>query len=121
MAHFAKINNNNVVEQVIVIDNNDVNNLDFPESEAVGQAFIKSIGLEGKWLQTSYNAKFRKHYAGIGYTYDSIMDAFISSKSFASWIFDPATFAWKPPVEVPADLKMPVWNESTKKWQEYSN
>jgi hypothetical protein len=64
MAHFAQINDQNIVEQVIVISNDDCDNLPFPESEPVGQAFIASLGFVGTWLQTSYNANFRAIYAG---------------------------------------------------------
>lgn len=77
MAHFAKVEND-IVQQVIVIANSDCDDLGFPESEPVGQAFIASIGLEGEWLQTSYNANFRGAYAGIGYIYDAELDAFIA-------------------------------------------
>lgn len=76
MAHFAQIVNN-VVTQVIVVSNDDVNNLPYPKSEPIGQAFIASIGLTGTWLETSYNANFRGHFAGIGYTYDPIKDIFV--------------------------------------------
>lgn len=71
MAHFAEINDTQIVVQVIVIDNAEVDNLPFPESEPIGQAFIASLGLVGEWLQTSYNGNFRGHYAGIGYTFDA--------------------------------------------------
>ena len=67
MAHFAQINSNNKVEQVIVISNDDCGGGDFPESEPIGQEFIASLGLEGLWLQTSYSGSFRNCYAGIGY------------------------------------------------------
>lgn len=70
MAHFAQINNN-VVTDVIVVSNDDCDNLPFPDSEPVGQAFIASLGITGDWLQTSYNGNFRGCYAGIGYTYDA--------------------------------------------------
>jgi len=70
MAYFAQINNN-VVTEVIVIANDDCDNLPFPESEPVGQAFIASLGIQGDWLQTSYNGNFRGVYAGIGFTYDA--------------------------------------------------
>jgi len=76
MAHFAKMNNNKV-EQVIVISNDDVDNLPFPESEPIGQAFIASIGLDGNWLETSYNNNFRGTYAGVGFTYDDTLDKFV--------------------------------------------
>jgi hypothetical protein len=76
MAHFAKINGN-LVEQVIVVSNDDVDNLPFPESEPIGQAFIASIGLGGNWLETSYNNNFRGTYAGVGFTYDDTLDEFV--------------------------------------------
>jgi hypothetical protein len=69
MAHFAKVNEN-VVAEVIVVSNADIDNLDFPESEPMGQAYIASLGIDGTWLQTSYNGNFRNVYAGPGYTYD---------------------------------------------------
>jgi len=75
VAHFAKINTN-IVSDVIVVSNQDLDDLPFPESEPVGQAFIASLGIEGTWLQTSYNGNFRGCYAGIGYSYDSISDVF---------------------------------------------
>ncbi len=76
MAHFANINEFNVVEQVIVVANEDCGGGNFPESEPIGQAFIASIGLSGKWLQTSYSGSFRKMYAGTGYVYDEQADEF---------------------------------------------
>lgn len=76
MAHFAKIDENNVVEQVIVVGDNNCDGGQYPESEPVGQAFIASLGLEGTWLQTSYNHNFRGSYAGIGMVYDSVNDVF---------------------------------------------
>ena len=72
MAHFAQVTNNKVLE-VIVVSNADIDNLPFPESEPVGQTFIASLGLEGEWLQTSYNSNFRGTYAGIGYTYNPLL------------------------------------------------
>lgn len=78
MAHFAKINADGVVEQVIVVDNKDCGDKEFPESEAIGQAFIKQIGLDGTWKQTSYNGNFRSKYAGIGDKFDADLDEFVS-------------------------------------------
>ncbi len=75
MAHFAKIENN-IVTQVIVISNETLNDLEFPESEPVGQEFIASLGLEGTWKQTSYNANFRGQYAGADDVYDAEQDEF---------------------------------------------
>jgi hypothetical protein len=71
MAHFAKMNGN-IVEQVIVVSNDDA------PTEEVGQAFIASLGLDGQWLQTSYNNNFRGTYANVGYTYDTELDEFVA-------------------------------------------
>lgn len=77
MAHFAKINSDNIVEQVIVVNNEVLQNKDFPESEPTGIAFCKSLyGEDTNWLQTSYNANFRGQYAGVGMTYDPVEDIF---------------------------------------------
>jgi len=76
MAHFAEINNDNVVLRVINISNDDCGGGNFPESEPIGQAFIASLGIEGTWLQTSYNANFRGAYAGISMVYDTTTDTF---------------------------------------------
>lgn len=77
VAHFAKINDQKLVEQVIVIANDDCGGGDFPDSEPIGQAFIASLGLEGEWLQTSYSGSFRGCYAGLGYSFDVALDEFI--------------------------------------------
>jgi hypothetical protein len=78
MAHFAQLNDNNTVTQVIVVANSDCDDLDFPASEPIGQAFIAGLGLTGTWKQTSYNNNFRGRYAGIGHTYDAALDEFIA-------------------------------------------
>lgn len=80
MAHFAKIENN-IVTQVIVISNDDCGGGEFPESEPIGQAFIASLGLNGLWLQTSYNANFRGCYASATWTYDAQLDEFVPPTS----------------------------------------
>ena len=77
MAHFAKVINN-TVEEVIVIANDDCGGGNFPESELIGQAFIASLGLSGDWLQCSYHANFRGHYAGINFIYDAQLDEFVA-------------------------------------------
>ena len=77
MAHFAQINNG-IVGQVIVVNNETLGDLEFPASEPVGQEFIASLGLDGTWKQTSYNATFRGKYAGAGDTYDEANDVFVS-------------------------------------------
>ena len=77
MAHFARIENG-TVGQVIVVNNETLGGLEFPDSELVGQEFIASLGLEGTWKQTSYNANFRGKYAGTGDTYDDVEDEFVA-------------------------------------------
>jgi len=100
MAHFAQLDDNNVVTQVIVVANEEL--LDNGvESEAKGIAFCKSLlGENTKWVQTSYNGNIRKHYAGIGYTYDADKDAFLAPKPYPSWVLD-ADFNWQAPVAMP--------------------
>lgn len=77
MAHFAKINDQGIVENIIVVNNSDCGDLDFPESEPLGQAYIASLGIEGTFKQTSYNNNFRGEYAAIGGMYDEENDIFI--------------------------------------------
>jgi hypothetical protein len=78
MAHFAKLDENNVVIHVIVVNNAVIDNLPFPESEPVGVAFCQSLfGSDTTWKQTSYNSNFRGVYASIGYTYDPVNDVFV--------------------------------------------
>ncbi len=81
MAHFAKVENDGTITQVIVVSNTDCGNLEFPESEPVGQTFIASLGLSGEWKQTSYNNNFRGTYAGIGHTYNADLDEFVPAAS----------------------------------------
>jgi hypothetical protein len=75
MAHFARIKNN-IVQYVMVVNNSDINDLPFPESEPVGQEYIASLGLEGEWLQTSYNGNFRGMMACLYCLYDPVEDVF---------------------------------------------
>jgi hypothetical protein len=116
MAHFAQLDGSNTVTQVIVVHNNEL--LDNGvESEAKGIAFCQSL-LGGTWVQTSYNAKIRKNYAGIGYTYDTARDAFIPPQPFASWLLDETTCKWQAPVPMPTDGKPYSWDETTTSWKE---
>ena len=115
MAHFAKINSNNIVENVIVVNNADCGGGDFPESEPIGQAFIASIGLDGEWLQTSYHSNFRKEYAGIGYSYDVDTDVFVAPQPFPSWTLD-SNHDWQAPTPKPEGNWL--WDESELAWVE---
>jgi hypothetical protein len=112
MAHFAKVSDGKVM-QVIVADS------DFFET------FVDSS--PGQWIQTSYNTRggqhpegrpLRKNYAGIGFTYDPVRDAFIPPQPFASWLLNEDTCLWSPPVPYPTDGKMYKWDESTTAWIE---
>jgi len=78
MAHFAQLDEHNIVVTVNVVNNSDCGGGDFPESEPIGQAFLASLGLAGEWRQTSYNHNFRSKYALIGDTYDAVNDVFVA-------------------------------------------
>tara|TARA_R110000796_G_scaffold12749_2_gene41832 strand:+ start:733 stop:1110 length:378 start_codon:yes stop_codon:yes gene_type:complete len=124
MAHFAKLDENNIVTQVIVVSN------DIATSENAGVTFINNLyGTIDTWKQTSFNTiannhklggtPFRKNYAGINFTYDASRDAFIPPKPYASWVLVDATCQWKSPVDYPDDDdKRYVWNEDNQTWEE---
>jgi hypothetical protein len=116
MAHFAKLDENNNVLAVHVV-NNDVITINGSESEQVGIDFLTGLHGHSLWKQTSYNGTFRKNYAGIGYTYDSSRDAFIPPKPFNSWILNEATCLWDAPIAYPADGNMYTWNEENLAWE----
>ena len=120
MAHYAQLDSNNVVTQVIVIDNKDTADANGVEKEYIGAAFCERL-FGGTWKQTSYNGNIRKNYAGIGYTFDSTRDAFIPPKPFASWILIEETCQWKAPVDMPTDDKKYSWNEETTSWIEVND
>jgi hypothetical protein len=116
MAHFAKLNENNVVIEVHAVNNNELlqNGV---ESEAKGIEFLVNwSGGYTNWKQTSYNGNFRKRYAGIGYTYDDQRDVFIPPKPFLSWVLDEDTCLWKSPVTMPTDGQFYNWDEATTNW-----
>ena len=117
MAHFAKIDQFGYVAQVIVVDNKDTSDAGGVEKESIGAAFCERL-FGGTWKQTSYNGKFRKNYAGIGYKYDADRDAFVPPKPFASWVLDDFTCQWKAPTPMPTDGKMYSWDEATTSWVE---
>lgn len=117
MAHFAKLDENNTVLSVHVV-NNDVINIDGIESEQAGIDFLTETHGHTYWKQCSYNASFRKHYPGEGWTYDISLDAFIPPKVYESWTLDETKCVWNPPIEYPNDGKAYKWNESTQSWDE---
>lgn len=117
MAHFAQLDENNVVTNVIVVSNDDCGGGEFPASEAIGQAFIASLNLAGTWKQTSYNNNFRKHYAGIGFTWREDLDAFVAPQPYPSWVLNEETANWEAPVARPEEGFW-AWNEEEQKWDE---
>ena len=120
MAHFAKLDENNVVLEVHVVHNNELLDENGIEQEQKGIDFLInwSNGYLA-WKQTSYNGSFRKNYAGIGYTYDAQHDAFIPPKPFPSWLLN-ADAQWEAPIAMPVDGKMYQWDEATTNWVEIS-
>lgn len=102
MSHFAKLDNNNIVQEVIVADQQFIN------TGVVGDVF--------RWVQTSYNGNFRKNFAGIGYKYDRIRDAFIPPQPYLSWVLNEETCRWEAPIPYPDDGQLYNWDESTKSW-----
>ena len=115
MAHYAKLDENNVVTQVVVIDNKDTADASGVEKEHIGAAFCERL-FGGTWKQTSYNGNIRKNYAGIGYTYRADIDAFVAPKPFPSWILN-ANAQWEAPVAMPTDGQMYSWDEATTSWK----
>ena len=100
MAHFAKVNlNTKLVEQVVVAE----------------QEWIDKQ--PGAWIQTSYNGSIRKNYAGIGFTYDFIKDAFIAPKPHSSWILNEDTCQWEAPIAHPNDGQLYTWDEENNNWE----
>lgn len=118
MAHFAQVDSNNIVTQVIVIDQETLN--------------TGHWGDPATWVQTSYNTRggvhygpdgnpdggvaLRKNYAGVGYTYDPVRDAFYAPQPFPSWVLNEDTCLWDAPVPMPTDDKAYTWDETTGSW-----
>lgn len=100
MAHFAELDANNIVLRVIVVSNDMLLNEDGNEVEAIGISFCQSLfSADTNWVQTSYNANFRKNYAGAGYTYDAVRDAFIGPMPEGDgWVLDETTCTWHNPI-----------------------
>ena len=117
MAHFAKLDENNIVTEVVVVHN------DVATSESAGATFLNNMyGTSDTWKQTSYNTfgnqhklggtPFRKNYAGVGFTYDASNDAFIAPKPYNSWTLNNTTYLWEAPITRPDDGQPYVWDET---------
>jgi len=115
MAHFAEIDENNIVQRVIVVSDDDCGGGTFPQSEQIGRTFCMNL-LGGYWLQTSYNSNFRFRYAGIGYSYDEVRDVFIIPKPYASWVLNEKTLDWEAPTPYPVDGLYYEWDENSLGW-----
>ena len=142
MAHFAKINENNIVGTVVVVSNDVIVDENGNEQEQLGVDFLNNLYKTDNviWKKTSYNTHngkhyysnesgekvesddqskaFRKNYAGLGYTYDATRDAFIPPKPYNSWILNETTCDWDPPVPEPDDGKDYDWDENSNSWVE---
>jgi len=124
MAHYARLDENNIVTQVIVVDNKDVTDpFTGQEDEILGIAFCKKL-LGGNWVQTSYNSTIRKRYAGVGYSYNKALDAFVAPKPYESWVLNTETIDWESPLgpapelteaEVEAGSRY-EWDEENTQW-----
>ena len=108
MAHAAEVVDGIVTRVLVVPDNQEHRIQDF---------LANDLGLGGTWIQTSYNATIRKNYAGIGMVYDSIRDAFIAPKPYASWVLDEETCQWEAPIAYPTDGLVYIWNEELTDWE----
>lgn len=108
MAHFAEIDENGIVKQVLVVPD---------EQEHRGQEFLaEDLGLGGTWIQTSYNHRIRKRFAGIGFKYDATADVFIAPQPFPSWKLD-ENHDWQAPKPMPTDGVISKWNEDKLDWE----
>jgi hypothetical protein len=119
MAHFAQLNDQNVVVQVLVVSNDDIRGLPFPESEPVGIAFLNGLFPDQTltWKQTSYNGNFRRKYAGIGDTFNSEHDGFVSPMPpFLELTFDFVAWDWVPAIPKPTDGYEYYWDYPDHKW-----
>ena len=118
MAHFAEINENNIVTRVIVVNNNELLHNE-QELELKGIDFCEGLYGHRNWVQTSYNGNMRYNYAGQGYTYDEDNDAFYAPQPYASWLLD-EDYKWEAPVPYPEDAsedKIYAWNEENQEWK----
>lgn len=119
MAHFAQLDENNIVTQVLVVNNDDLQNLPFPQSEPLGVAFLQNLIPNTVWKQTSYNNNFRFRYAGIGYKFHSECGSyggFAVPPLYSYFVFDETTCSWIPPIPYPFDGFAYYWNDAARSW-----
>ena len=125
MASFVEIDASNIVIRGVVLDDKDTQDESGDEVESVGAKYLNE-GFGGTWKKTSYNRNIRKNYAGIGFTFDSVRDAFYAPQPYPSWILDEDICQWDPPVERPDNvydenaklITQYKWNEDIGAWDE---
>ena len=119
MAHFARLDENNVVQEILVVNNEYLKDENGNEVESLGIAHMESVH-GGRWIQTSYNSNIRYRFAGIGCIYDENLDAFLPPKPQQSWVLNQETYTWEPPIPMPSntlpDGTIYFWNEETVNW-----
>jgi hypothetical protein len=119
MAHFAEVDKNNIVLQVVVVNNEVLQDENGNEVEVKGADFLRELlGSTNAWYQTSYNSSIRKNFAAPGYFYDPVADVFYPPAPHASWVLD-ENHIWQPPVARPENTEpgtVVLWNEPTKSW-----
>jgi hypothetical protein len=122
MAHFAQVDENWVVQQVIVVNNSVLLNEQGIECDWLGEQFCQSLyGVHTKWIQTSYNASKYKNFAGIGYTFDPYRNAFIPPKPYPSWVLNEESCQWDAPMPYPDDGELYFWDEESGAWLSVAN
>lgn len=128
MAHFAEIDENNIVLQVVVINDDEIKDSNGREQESLGVARCKELfGEDTNWVQTSYNHNIRYNYARIGDTFDSSRNAFIAPQPYPSWVLDENECVWEAPVPYPDSvldehgqpIDIYLWDEETLSWDLY--
>lgn len=118
MAHFAKLDSNNKVIHISVVDNENLLDENGIESEQVGIQYLTNIHGYSNWKQTSYNGNFRGTYAGIGDFYNPELDIFIQEKPFPTWVLNKELAKWEPPIPRPEGETLYIWSEETQSWIE---
>lgn len=121
MANFAQLDINNLVLQTIVLSEENCGFQPFPASEPIGVSYLQTIfGADTIWKQTSYNGNFRYNFAGEGYSYDAVNDAFVAPQPYPEWILNTDTYRWEPPVPYPSTGGPYWWDEETGSWRTFS-
>ena len=116
MAHFAKLDSNNIVVEVLRVNNEVILKADGTERELKGKQFLNNLLGSATWVQTSYNGNFRNCMAGVGYTYDTERDAFIMPKPYPSYILNEETLLYEAPIAHPTDGTVCQWDEENQEW-----